>query len=159
LNLAPKEVIQLASESALDFAPGTRIRYSNTGYYLLGMLIERVSGKPYAQFLKERIFQPFRCAAQDATRQPKLFLIGRVGMSSKTVCSNNGAGKPNYYGLWWYITEHRGHRSVFHPGDKPGFSSTITRFEGDHLTVIPLCNTSTDSPACLSVVLSLGRLL
>ncbi len=42
----------------LDFWPGTRFAYSNTGYGFLGLLIERVSGKGYAEFLHEQIFEP-----------------------------------------------------------------------------------------------------
>ncbi len=38
--------------------PGERWDYQDTGYYLLGRLIEKVSGKPYEQFLRERIFRP-----------------------------------------------------------------------------------------------------
>ncbi len=42
----------------LDFWPGTRFAYSNTGYGFLGLLIERVSGQAYADFIHERIFEP-----------------------------------------------------------------------------------------------------
>jgi D-alanyl-D-alanine carboxypeptidase len=42
----------------LDFEPGARWSYSNTGYVLLGRVIEKVSGKPFGQFLKERILDP-----------------------------------------------------------------------------------------------------
>jgi D-alanyl-D-alanine carboxypeptidase len=42
----------------LDFEPGERWSYSNTGYTLLGHVIARVSGKPFGQFLKERILDP-----------------------------------------------------------------------------------------------------
>jgi len=42
----------------LDFWPGTRFAYSNTGYGFLGLLIERVSRQSYASFLHERIFEP-----------------------------------------------------------------------------------------------------
>jgi hypothetical protein len=76
----------------------------------------------------------------------QMWTASRLNSGKPAVIGDNGAGKPNYYGLGWYISEHRGHSVVFHPGDKPGFSSTITRFEGDHLTVIILCNTSTESP-------------
>jgi CubicO group peptidase (beta-lactamase class C family) len=63
------------------------------------------------------------------------------------IIGDNGAGKPNYYGLGWYISEYRGHKILLHPGDKPGFSSTFTRFVDDKLTVILLCNNSSESPA------------
>lgn len=52
------EVYQLIAQAPLEFQPGDKHVYSNTGYYLLGMLIEKVSGKTYEQFLAERIFQP-----------------------------------------------------------------------------------------------------
>src|SRR5262249_51903646 len=38
--------------------PGEKWSYSNTGYVLLGLIIEKISGKPYGDFLKERIFEP-----------------------------------------------------------------------------------------------------
>ncbi len=49
----------------LDFEPGDRWNYSNTGYELLGFLIHRVSGVFYGDFLKRRIFGPL---SMDSTR-------------------------------------------------------------------------------------------
>jgi len=40
------------------FAPGEGLRYSNTGYNLLALLVERLSGIPYEEFLKKNIFEP-----------------------------------------------------------------------------------------------------
>jgi D-alanyl-D-alanine carboxypeptidase len=42
----------------LDFEPGSSYRYNNSGYFLLGAIIEKVSGLPYADFLEQRIFKP-----------------------------------------------------------------------------------------------------
>ena len=42
----------------LDFEPGTKFSYSNTGYILLGMLIEKASGQPYPEYLQKRFFEP-----------------------------------------------------------------------------------------------------
>lgn len=39
-------------------APGERFRYSSIGYYLLGMVLEKVSGKPYGDLLQDNIFKP-----------------------------------------------------------------------------------------------------
>ena len=42
----------------LEFEPGTKFNYSNSGYFLLGDIIEKVTGKPYEQVLKENILDP-----------------------------------------------------------------------------------------------------
>lgn len=42
----------------LDFMPGRKYKYSNSGYNLLAMIVEKVSGQPFREFLKERIFDP-----------------------------------------------------------------------------------------------------
>jgi len=48
----------LSRQPKLRFAPGSGFEYSNSGYQVLGQIIERVSGKRYAEFLKEQIFEP-----------------------------------------------------------------------------------------------------
>ena len=53
------EVLQLLEkETAGKFAPGTRWSYSNSGYVVLGLVVAKISGQPFAQFLRERIFVP-----------------------------------------------------------------------------------------------------
>jgi len=42
----------------LEFEPGSKFSYDNSGYFLLGAIIERVTGKPYEEALKQRIFDP-----------------------------------------------------------------------------------------------------
>lgn len=42
----------------LDFDPGARYAYSNVGFFLLGRVIEKVSGKPYEEYVRERILTP-----------------------------------------------------------------------------------------------------
>ncbi|MGI5838751.1 MAG: serine hydrolase domain-containing protein [bacterium] len=42
----------------LDFAPGTRFSYSNSGYVMLGSIVEQLSGQSFASFITERIFRP-----------------------------------------------------------------------------------------------------
>lgn len=48
----------VAKEQKTYFAPGTSYRYSNGGYALLSLIVERVSGKRFADFLRENIFAP-----------------------------------------------------------------------------------------------------
>jgi CubicO group peptidase (beta-lactamase class C family) len=52
------EVLGLVRDLPLSFAPGTRHSYDNTGFYLLGRVIEAVIGKPYGDALRELIFAP-----------------------------------------------------------------------------------------------------
>lgn len=53
-----EEVLSRLRLKPLDFPPGTQWKYSNSGYFLLGSIIEHITGKPYAQVLAERIFNP-----------------------------------------------------------------------------------------------------
>jgi CubicO group peptidase (beta-lactamase class C family) len=48
----------ISHASGLRFAPGTHYDYSNTGYCLLALIVEHVTGKPFATVLRERIFTP-----------------------------------------------------------------------------------------------------
>ena len=42
----------------LEFEPGSKFSYDNGGYFILGAIIEKVTGKSYEQNLKEKIFDP-----------------------------------------------------------------------------------------------------
>jgi CubicO group peptidase (beta-lactamase class C family) len=53
-----EELFQKLIALPLDFPPGEKWSYSNTGYVLLGFLIHKVTGKFYGDFLQQRIFQP-----------------------------------------------------------------------------------------------------
>ena len=55
---APQTFIKKFADLPLDFEPGSAFAYSNSGYFLLGVIIERVTSKPYAQVLREKIFTP-----------------------------------------------------------------------------------------------------
>lgn len=48
----------LARQSALNYTPGERYSYTNSGYNLLAMIVDRVSGIPFADFSRERLFKP-----------------------------------------------------------------------------------------------------
>jgi CubicO group peptidase (beta-lactamase class C family) len=50
----------LQQQSTTKFPAGAQWDYSNSGYVLLGMIVEKVSGKPFGQFLQERIFKPLQ---------------------------------------------------------------------------------------------------
>jgi CubicO group peptidase (beta-lactamase class C family) len=52
------DFIKKYASGDLEFEPGTKFVYDNSGYFLLGAIIEKVTGKPYEQVLKENIFDP-----------------------------------------------------------------------------------------------------
>ncbi|HEY3515577.1 MAG TPA: serine hydrolase, partial [Gammaproteobacteria bacterium] len=54
----PEQTIAHVRDQPLEFTPGDRMSYSNSGYVLLGMIVERVSGKSYAEYLRDSIFKP-----------------------------------------------------------------------------------------------------
>jgi D-alanyl-D-alanine carboxypeptidase len=57
---SPEQLLNLVKQQPLNFAPGTKLVYCNTGYLLLGMVIEKASKSDYATFLKQSIFAPLR---------------------------------------------------------------------------------------------------
>lgn len=63
VDMTSAEILGLVKELPLEFKPGEKWEYSNTGYFLLGMLIEKASGKSYGEFLAERIFSPLGMAS------------------------------------------------------------------------------------------------
>ncbi len=52
------EFVKKYASNDLEFEPGSKFSYNNSGYFLLGAIIEKVTGKPYEQVLKEKIFEP-----------------------------------------------------------------------------------------------------
>jgi D-alanyl-D-alanine carboxypeptidase len=57
-DLTVKELVDGFKNEPMQFAPGTRYRYNNSGYVLLGAIIEKASGQSYESFVSERIFKP-----------------------------------------------------------------------------------------------------
>jgi CubicO group peptidase (beta-lactamase class C family) len=53
-----QEFVQKYCSGDLEFEPGTKFNYSNSGYFILGAILEQVSGKSYETLLQERIFGP-----------------------------------------------------------------------------------------------------
>lgn len=58
LDYTTRQMFEAAARTPVDFAPGTKWQYSDQGYFLLGMVIEKASGQSYGAFLKERVFEP-----------------------------------------------------------------------------------------------------
>lgn len=60
LPATPLKLIEQFRDVRLEFEPGERWRYSNSGYIVLGYIIEEVSGQSYASFLHDNIFKPLQ---------------------------------------------------------------------------------------------------
>lgn len=98
----PEDLLAYAYDKPADFAPGTDVRYSNTPYILLGMLIEHIEGKPFYQVFEEKLFAPLdlstmRFAAEDNV--PDGIVRGYVDFYS-----NLNVIESTYYSGWDYFT-------------------------------------------------------
>lgn len=57
-DMKPLELIDVFKNQPMEFAPGSKWNYNNSGYILLGYIIEKVSGKSYEQYVQENLFAP-----------------------------------------------------------------------------------------------------
>ncbi len=57
-EVAAWEILDRWAKKPLDFEPGTRYQYSNTGYVLAGLIVEKAAGVPLLELLKARVFRP-----------------------------------------------------------------------------------------------------
>ena len=58
IDLAPDSLVAIFAGEPFDFKPGEQWRYNNSGYFLLGMIIEKLSGKTYGRYLQDEFFTP-----------------------------------------------------------------------------------------------------
>ncbi|MBX2928335.1 MAG: serine hydrolase [Saprospiraceae bacterium] len=58
IDKSPTEFLSFFQDQPMDFAPGDKWQYNNSGYFLLGVIIEKISGKPYGDYIEETFFQP-----------------------------------------------------------------------------------------------------
>jgi CubicO group peptidase (beta-lactamase class C family) len=90
--MSPSQAVQLHDTNCLQlmykanglyFAPGTQYKYSNTGYAILALIVEKISGQDYGSFLKENIFMPLKMKNSVAFEEGKSTLPNRAyGYSS-----------------------------------------------------------------------------
>ncbi len=132
----------LEKETAGKFAPGTRWSYSNSGYVVLGLVVARVSGKPFAQFLRERIFAPLGMMQTLAYKKGKSEVSQRAYGHSKE-------------GVGWKETDQSSTSATL--GDGGIYSSLDDLAEwGDALSQHTLLSESEMQPALIPVKLADG---
>lgn len=76
-RLTQKQFIQAVAALPMDFSPGEQAKYCNTGYNLLGFIIENVSGRNYWSFLAERIWSPLGITTA-TNRDPAIVIPNRA---------------------------------------------------------------------------------
>jgi len=102
---SPAEFIEAIKQHSLSFPSGTRSRYSNSGYILLGEVVAKVSREPYAEFLRKRIFGPLEMTdtvaetvpvvgeaagySWDGTRYQKAELLDVSGLSAASMVTSS----------------------------------------------------------------------
>lgn len=57
-DLKPEEVIEKFKNLPMEFAPGTKWNYNNSGFFLLGYIIEKASGMKYQDYIEQNLFKP-----------------------------------------------------------------------------------------------------
>ena len=101
----PFDLLEYAYNKPANYKCGEDVDYSNTNYVLLGMIIEKITGEPFYQAFKSRIFEPLHLestqfAAEDPV--PKNIIRGYIDFYSKLQLmeSTNYSGWDYYYSRW-----------------------------------------------------------
>lgn len=76
-KLGREQMVSFFADLPLQFEPGTRFNYTNSGFYLLGLIIEKVSAKDYYQYLQENVWDPLGMARTYSGDDEQL-ISGRV---------------------------------------------------------------------------------
>ena len=82
-HLSQTQFIEAVRAQPLDFQAGTSWKYCNTGYNLLGFIIENVSGRSYWDFMSAKIFQPLGMSAT-TNRLPSVIITNRAAGYEQT---------------------------------------------------------------------------
>jgi CubicO group peptidase (beta-lactamase class C family) len=195
MPLTNEDVLKILNinKPTLSFEPGKRHIYSNTGYAMLALLVERISGQPFYKFLDENIFIPLRMKHTFAWNKAAIDTIHNVAngysrpgfkyrsiehvpldevLGDKSIYSTiddllkyeqawhnyklisknstieaftpvvTNSKRIQKYGYGWRLTDFEGRKVIYHNGLWNGFTSSLTRYVDDSLTVILINNTN-----------------
>jgi CubicO group peptidase (beta-lactamase class C family) len=163
----------LQQQNRTVFAPGSKFQYSNSGYALLALIVEKVSGQTFAHFLQEALFVPAgmqnTVAYEKGLSTVKNRMYGQPEDQSLTsaVLGDGGIYSSVDDLAHWYqwldknplyreaTTKHAdeygygwfvGPDSVWHTGETVGFRNAVLRVPAERLTVIVLTNRNEGHP-------------
>ncbi|MBI4500332.1 MAG: beta-lactamase family protein [Gemmatimonadetes bacterium] len=187
LDFTPAEFLAVSGERPFDFAPGEKFAYSNSGYYVLGLLIEKIAGQSYGEFVEQVLLAPAGmtssryCHADDSGRARGYDVVDGVVAAARPfregelfaaagLCSTvldlikwqralkdwkavRGLswkqmiepvelkdGSRASYGFGIALGRLGKHRSIGHGGSVRGFSSQLSFYPDDNVTIVVLAN-------------------
>lgn len=82
-DLAPSELINFFKNEPIDFLPGEKFRYNNSGYVLLGYIIEQLTGQSFADFVEEEIFRKLQMSASQYASHSEVIQNRASGYDNK----------------------------------------------------------------------------
>jgi CubicO group peptidase (beta-lactamase class C family) len=124
--------------STLSSPPGTKFRYSNIGYWLLGPIIERASGVPFPQYVRDRVLQPlgippaelgYAISGPHDHAKGYLEKYSLLNMAKRLVVAGELIG--DYEGRWLHLRDHYVNGAAF--GGLVGSASGVATFLEDQL--------------------------
>jgi CubicO group peptidase (beta-lactamase class C family) len=115
-NWTPQEVMKMIESAPLEFDPGQRMKYSNSGCYVLGLIIERVSGMSFENFMTERIAKPLGMKNT------------MLGNNSKIVKNSASSYALSYYGNLYGELKNAEYSSISAAYASGGAISTVQDF-------------------------------
>ncbi|TVZ27308.1 CubicO group peptidase (beta-lactamase class C family) [Gillisia sp. Hel_I_86] len=140
----------------LEFKPGERMRYSNAGYIVLGLIIEKITGKNYSAYLTKNVFTPANMPStgpllssagggnstvEDLQKFALAFqnseLVNKESFSSMITNNFN-----NNYGYGMSLRDLNGTKIYGHNGGAPGISGELDMVVGEPLIIITMSNRS-----------------
>jgi len=163
-NLLERDVIDAVRANHARFAtPGVQYRYSNAGYVLLAMVVERVSAQEFDDFLRARIFDPLAMSqTRPVALRPKGATKGDGGIAStiddllkwdqalatgklvgaKTLAESLVPARveegTSTYAFGWNVAARNGDTYMWHSGNSGGQRAFIGRLVRERITVIIL---------------------
>ncbi len=152
----------IAQYGILFHAPGADFDYSNLGYAVLGDVIARVSGRSYAAYLRDEIFQPLkmttcsvglsgspaasavRCSVHDLALFAQWLMTSSSPLQAALSGPVSASGGQQYAFGWWIQPDYFGFRSVYGSGGTTDSSATFRLVPSRDIAVIALSNTGTN---------------
>lgn len=87
----------------LLFTPGTQYSYSNSGYVVLGAIVQAVSGRPYWDYMRQNVFNPANMRRTDFYTRPQLLALNASHALAHPYAAQRNGGRVDVFGTPMYI--------------------------------------------------------